>query len=85
MSCDRPNHAHCHMSARGKGRYASSLCLDVICEAQFCLAELVAHAATRLYSVDLAPDHCACSPGRIHAVGVNRQDCSLRSFTPHKS
>jgi hypothetical protein len=83
MTCDRPNHAHCHVSARCKDRYEISLCLGLICDVQFCLAELLEHVAARLYGVDLQHNHSASSPRRIDAIGVTRQDCSLRSFTPH--
>jgi len=81
--CDRPNHAHAHVSARCQGKHASSLCLDLICEVQFCLDELMKHAATRLDGVDLAHDYSASSPDCIDALGVFRQICSWRSFTPH--
>jgi len=60
-----------------------SLCLDLICEVQFCLAALLKQAAARLDGVDLAHDHSASSPDRIHAFCVIRQDCSLLLFTPH--
>jgi hypothetical protein len=83
MSCDRPNHDHCHVPARCKDRYEISLCLDLICDVQFCLTVPLEHVVARLYSVDLAQDHFASSPGRNHTIGVARQDCSLRSFASH--